>query len=77
MLIGKGPSKEEGLKLNTIHQLVVYAHDVNLLKQNTNTLKQNTEVFLVASKNTDLEVNADNAKYMFKPCELAAGNITA
>jgi hypothetical protein len=55
---------QDGLKLNGTHQLLVYADDVNILGRSIHTLKANSEVFVVASKETGLEVNADKTKYM-------------
>ena len=49
-------TNQDGLKLNGTHRLLDYADDVNI--------KENTEAFVVASKETGLEVNADNTKYM-------------
>jgi hypothetical protein len=42
----------------------VYADDVNILGRSIHTIKKNTEAFIVASKETGLEVNADETKYM-------------
>jgi len=55
---------QNGLKLNGTHQLLVNADDVNILGGSIHTLKANKEAFIVASKETGLEVNADNTKYM-------------
>jgi hypothetical protein len=53
-----------GLKLNGTHQLLVYAVDVNLLRDNTDTIKINIETLIGASRDTGLEVNTENTKYM-------------
>ena len=53
-----------GLKLNGTHHLLVYAGDVNILGGSVRTLKTSTETFVVASKETGLEVSADETKYM-------------
>jgi hypothetical protein len=39
-----------GLKLNGIHQLLVYVDDLNLLGDNTDTIKKNTETLIDTSK---------------------------
>jgi hypothetical protein len=55
---------QDGLKLNGTHQLLVYANDVNILGRRIYVIKENAEVFVVASKENGLEVNADKTKYM-------------
>lgn len=42
--------KQEGLKLNGSHQILVFAVTVNLSDKNIHTTKKNTEALLVASK---------------------------
>jgi hypothetical protein len=51
--------KQDGLKLNGTHQLLVYAADVNILGRTTHTIKKNTTVLVVASKEIKLKVNAE------------------
>jgi hypothetical protein len=51
------------LELNGTHWLLVYA-DVNLMSDSVNTLKQNSETLLEASRDTDLEINAQKKEYM-------------
>ena len=46
---------QDGLKLNGIHQLLVYADDVNILGGNVHTVKENAEALVVATKETGLE----------------------
>jgi hypothetical protein len=46
--------------LNGIHQLLVYADDVNILGRSIHAVKKNTEALVVASKEIGLEVNAEN-----------------
>jgi len=55
---------QDGLKLNGIHQLLVYADDVNILEGSAHTIKENSEAVVVARKETGLEVNAVKTKYM-------------
>jgi len=48
-----------------VHQLLLYADDVNILGGSVvHTIKENTEALIVASKATGLEVNADKIGYM-------------
>ena len=55
---------QDCLKLNGIHQLLVYADDVNILGGSAHTIKENAEAVVVARKEIGLEVNADQTKYM-------------
>jgi len=55
---------QAGLKLNVQHELVIYADDVNILGGSIHTVKQNTDVLVVASEETELEVNPEKTKYM-------------
>jgi hypothetical protein len=53
-----------GLKLNEIHQLLIYADELNLLGNNRDTIRKNTEAITNASKEVDLEVNPEKTKYV-------------
>jgi hypothetical protein len=57
---------QDGLKLHGTYQLLVYAADVNVLRESTHAMKKKAEVSvgLVASKETGLEVNAEKTEYM-------------
>ena len=56
--------KQDGLKLNGTHQLLAYTDDINMLGGNVHTVKENAEALVVASKETGLEVNVDETKYL-------------
>jgi hypothetical protein len=55
---------QDGLTLNGTHQVLAYADDVNILGDSLYTVKENAESLVVATKVTELEVNADKTKYM-------------
>jgi hypothetical protein len=61
------------LKLNGTDQHSVYADDVNVLRGSVHTVKENAEIFVVASKDIRLEVNADKTKYMIMSRDKNAG----
>jgi hypothetical protein len=50
--------------MNGIHQLLVYADDVNLLDNSINAIKENIGTLSEASRDVDLEINAEKTKYM-------------
>jgi hypothetical protein len=52
------------LKLNGIHQLLVYAFDVNILGGSIHTIRKNTEALVITSKYIGLEADAEKTKYM-------------
>ena len=62
--IMRDKTKQDGLKLNGAHQLLVYATDVHILGGSVHTVKENAEALIVASKEIGLEVNADKTKFM-------------
>ncbi|KAJ4433144.1 hypothetical protein ANN_15401 [Periplaneta americana] len=51
-------------ELNGLHQLLLYADDVNMLEENRQTIRENAEILLEASKAIGLEVNPEKTKYM-------------
>jgi hypothetical protein len=55
-----------GLKLNVIHQLVVYSDYVNLLGANANSVKKNAEALTDSSKEAGLEAITDKTKYTLR-----------
>ena len=50
---------EVGLKLNSTHQFLAYADDVNILGGSIHTLKENAENLVAATREIGLEVNVD------------------
>jgi hypothetical protein len=62
--IRKVQKNQVGLKLNTTHQVLIYADDVNLLGDNIDTTKKNTETVIDASKEVPLEVKREKTKHM-------------
>jgi hypothetical protein len=65
--------KEDGLKLNGSHQLLVYVDDVNILGGSVHTIQKNAEALVVAGKEIGLEVNADKTNYMIMSGDQNAG----
>ncbi|KAJ4451543.1 hypothetical protein ANN_03009 [Periplaneta americana] len=62
--IRKVQDNRQGSELNGLHQLLVYADDVNMLGENPQTIRENTEILLEANKAIGLEVNPEKTKYM-------------
>ncbi|KAJ4439494.1 hypothetical protein ANN_07618 [Periplaneta americana] len=62
--IRKVQDNRQGLELNGLHQLLVYADDVNMLGENPQTNRENVEILVEASKAIGLKVNLEKTKYM-------------
>ncbi|KAJ4445822.1 hypothetical protein ANN_12507 [Periplaneta americana] len=62
--IRKVQDNREGLELNGLHQLLVYAGDMNMLGENPQTIRENAGILLEANKEIVLEVNPEKTKYM-------------
>jgi hypothetical protein len=63
------------LKLNSTHQFLAYAVDVNILVGIVHTVKKNAEALVAATKEIRLEVNAHKTKYMTVFRDQNAGRI--
>jgi len=58
------PVNQDVLKLNGIHQLLVYADYVNIMGGSLPTIKKYTDVSVVTRREIGPEVHADKTKYM-------------
>ena len=63
--IKRAQVNQGGLKLNGMHQLLVYGDDVNILGGSIHTIKKSTEALVVTSKEIGVGVNVEKTKYMF------------
>jgi hypothetical protein len=63
--MSKIQDNKKGLEMNGTHQCLVHAKDIYLLGENINTINKNTEPLADASKEVDLEVNAEKTEYVF------------
>jgi hypothetical protein len=57
---------QEVLILNGTHQLLAYAHYVNIMGENIDTIQKNTKALLDASKEVGPEVNPEKTKHIVK-----------
>jgi len=48
-VIKRVQDKQDGMKLNSKHQLLIYADNVNILGESVHTITKNPETLLVAS----------------------------
>ncbi|KAJ4443615.1 hypothetical protein ANN_05289 [Periplaneta americana] len=60
--IRKVQDNRQGLELNGLHQVLVYADNVNMLGGNPQTIRENTEILLEASNAIGLKVNPEKTK---------------
>ncbi|KAJ4428661.1 hypothetical protein ANN_25654 [Periplaneta americana] len=67
--IRKVQDNRVGLELNGLHQLLVYADDVNMLGENPQTIRENTGIMLEASKAIGLEVNPEKTNGVQEGCQ--------
>jgi hypothetical protein len=66
-------AKQEGLKLNGTHHLLVYDDDVNIMGGSIHTIRKNTEALVITSKEIGLEVSADKTKYVVMSQDQSVG----
>ena len=64
---------QDTLNLDGLLQLLVYADDVTKLGRSVHALEKNAETSVVASKETELEANADETNYMVMSRDQNAG----
>jgi retron-type reverse transcriptase len=62
--IRKVQEYQVGLKQTGTHQLLAYADDVNLLRNNIDAIKKNTETLIDVSEKVGLEIKVEKTKYM-------------
>jgi hypothetical protein len=60
-LVGFGRTRR-GVKLNYIHQIMVYADDDNVRSGSINNIKKNTKDLVAASKKFGQEINDEKSK---------------
>ena len=53
-----------GLDKNGKYQLLVYADEVNMLREHLQNVRGNREILIKANKDIGLEVNSEKTKYM-------------
>ncbi|KAJ4447234.1 hypothetical protein ANN_09238 [Periplaneta americana] len=66
---GSLKASKQGLELKGLHQLLVYADDVNMLGENPQTIRENTGILLEASKAIGLK-GLPQWQFKFTPMDL-------
>jgi len=57
-------AKQDGLKLNGTHKLLVNVDDCNIMGGSVRSIQKNINTLVAASKEIGLEKNADKTEYM-------------
>jgi hypothetical protein len=63
IIIGKYHTSQCHTIFYPIHQILAYAHDVNLLGDNTDVIKKNAETLIDVGSAIGLEINVEKTKY--------------
>jgi hypothetical protein len=66
-VIRKVQENEDGMKLNEIYQLLIYANDINTFGEDINFIQKKTEALVEASNKIGLKVKAEKTQYVFIP----------
>ena len=64
---------QDGLLLNSMHQLLAYADHVNTSGGSIHTIKENAKALVVSCKEFGVVTNADKTKYMVRSRDQNAG----
>jgi hypothetical protein len=70
--IRKVQENQVGLKLNGIHELLVYADDIKILGDNIDAIKKSIETLTDRSKEVGLEINAEKTQCILLSCHQTA-----
>jgi len=60
-VVGGGLGRQDELKLNGTHSLLVHADDINLMCEHINTMQRNTESLQGTSRDVGLVVNPEES----------------